>query len=419
MKFKHGLVTAGCLAAMGLAGTAQAVQVMGDAVEVYGNLYPQYQITTYTDGSSGAPLSQMSKGLVTPGIQAAAPAGPAGKTQINTVNSYLGIKGIKAFGEVTVGYDFQSTLAKNLDTGAPLFAENRDAFVFVEHAKLGTLSVGQLDTIYKEFGDRVRMLGVSSSNFVSTSGVLSSVGWKSIAKVGTNGVTEAAGTTSFNTRIGNQVRWLSPNWNGIEAGISIRPDPAQTATRNQSLSAMGVRWSNKTYYVGLAQEVHNDYRSFSGTDYAASATTILNTNPSSKDTATRLSFGYTTEKIRIGADLATLKYTEDATSVGKFSSYDTTTWQVSGEYNVNAKLTVAANYAMGAAGSCSVLGGGACSTTGQGGTLMSLGARYDLDKNVGLFALYGVNTANDSATYASSAIGGDVTNMAVGVQVKF
>ena len=96
MKFKHGLVTAGCLAAMGLAGTAQAVQVMGDAVEVYGNLYPQYQITTYTDGSSGAPLSQMSKGLVTPGIQAAAPAGPAGKTQINTVNSYLGIKGTHA-----------------------------------------------------------------------------------------------------------------------------------------------------------------------------------------------------------------------------------------------------------------------------------------------------------------------------------
>lgn len=419
MKFKFGLVTAGCLAAMGLAGTAQAIQVMGDAVEIYGNLYPQYQITTNTDGSSGVPLSNMSKGLVTPGIQAAAPAGPAGKTQINTVNSYLGIKGVKAFGEVTVGYDFQSTLAKNLDTGAPLFAENRDAFVFVEHAKLGTLSVGQLDTIYKEFGDRVRMLGVSSSNFVSTSGVLSSVGWKSIAKVGANGVTEAAGTTSFNTRIGNQVRWLSPNWNGIEAGISIRPDPAQTATRNQSLSAMGVRWSNATYYVGLAQEVHNDYRSFSGTDYAASATTILNTNPSSKDTATRLSFGYTTEKFRIGADLATLKYTEDATSVGKFSSYDTTTWQVSGEYKVNAKLTVAANYAMGAAGSCSVLGGGACSTTGQGGTLVSLGARYDIDKNVGLFALYGVNTANDSATYASSAIGGDVTNMAVGVQVKF
>ena len=407
---------------MGLAGTAQAVQVMGDAIEVYGNLYPQYQITTYTDGSSGAPQSQMSKGLVTPGIQAAAPAGPAGKTQINTVNSYLGIKGIKAFGEVTVGYDFQSTLAKNLDTGAPLFAENRDAFVFVQHAKLGTLSVGQLDTIYKEFGDRVRMLGVSSSNFVSTSGVLSGVGWKSIAKVGTSGVTEVAGTTSFNTRIGNQVRWLSPNWNGIEAGISIRPDPAQTATRNQSLSAMGVRWSNKTYYVGLAQEIHNDYRSFSGTDYGITTpvpSTILNTNPSSKDTATRLSFGYTAEKFRIAADLATLKYTEDATSIGKFSSYDTTTWQVSGEYTIDPKWTVAANYAMGAAGSCSVLGGGACSTTGQGGTLVSLGARYDIDKNVGLFALYGVNTANDSATYASSAIGGKVTNMAVGVQVKF
>lgn len=421
MNFKHGLVTAGCLAAIGMAGTAQAVQVAGEYLEVYGNLYPQFQESRFSGSvPTGTPTSNLTKGLVTPTNTTFA-AQLDSKTQFTTVNSYVGLKGKKSFSDVTVGYDYQAVMQKNYDGNfpVPIFSDVRDAFAFVSHAKLGTLQLGQMDTIYKEFGDRVRMLGVSSSNFVSTSGVLSAASWKSIAKVGTTGVTEVAGTTSFNTRIGDQILWISPNWNGVEVGYSLRPDPNPKAGRNQSLSSMGARWSNKAYYVGLAQEIHNDYRTFSGTGYTGSATTLLNTNPSSKDTAVRLSFGYTAEKYRLGIDLASLKYTEDATALKKFSGYDTTTWQISGEYKINAKLTVAANYAQGAAGSCSISGGGACSTSGLGGNLVSLGARYDIAKAVGLFALYAENDANDSATYASSAIGGKVTNMAVGVQVKF
>lgn len=421
MRFRHGLLAASCLAAIGATGTAQAMQVAGEYLEIYGNLYPQFQETRFSGSvATGTPASNLTKGLKAASTTTFADS-PNSKTQFNTVNSYVGLKGQKAFGDMSLGYDYQAVLQKNYDANfpVPIFFDVRDAFAFASHAKLGTLQLGQMDTIYKEFGDRVRMLGVSSSNFVSTSGVLSAASWKSISKVGTTGVTDVAGTTSFNTRIGNQIRWLSPNWNGVEAGFSWSQDPSQPVGRNQSLSAMGVRWSNPTYYVGLAQEIHNGYRTFSGTGYTGSATTILNTNPDSKDTAVRLSFGYTAEKIRIGVDLATLKYTEDSTAVGKFSSYDTTTWQVSGEYKIDANLTVAANYAQGAAGSCSVMGGGLCSTTGLGGNLVSLGARYDITKDVGLFALYAENQANESATYASSAIGGKVINMAVGVQVKF
>ena len=303
----------------------------------------------------------------------------------------------------------------SLATETDSIGEARDAFVFVQHAKLGTLQMGQMDTIYKEFGDRVRMLGISSSNFVSTSAMVSGVGWK-----GAN----TPGSTSFNTRINGQVRYLSPNWNGFEVGVSLRPDPARTNTTDASLSAMGARWSNKTYYIGLAQEVHNDYRTVSGIGVVDSATTIYNpANTRSKDTATRLSLGYTAEKFRLGADFANLKYTEDAVAAGNFTSYETTTWQLSGEYSVNAQVTVAANYAKGNEGSCNLLGGGACSTAGLGGTQFSLGARYDYDKNIGLFALYGVTTPGDAATYGSgtlaSAIGGKTTNMAIGLQVKF
>jgi predicted porin len=307
MKFKHGLVTAGCLVAMGLAGTAQAVQVAGELLEVYGNFYPQYQITSFADGATGTQQSTMTTGLNTPATPAVATTKP-NVTQVNWVNSYLGFKGQKGFGDITAGYDFQGVVMSNgtLQTETNAVGAARDAFVFVAHKKFGTLQFGQMDTIYKEFGDRVRLLGTSSSNFTSTSSMVSGVTWKAPTA-------NAAGTTSFNTRINGQVRWISPNWSGVEVGVSIRPDPARTATTDASLSAMGIRWSNPKYYVGLAQEVHNDYRTMSGTNAADVATNVFNVAPRSKDTATRLSFGYTAETYKLGADFSSLKYTEDAT----------------------------------------------------------------------------------------------------------
>ena len=130
MKFKHGLVTAGCLAAMGLAGTAQAVQIAGELLEVYGNFYPQYQITSFGDASTGE-LSTMTAGKNIPGVGTGVGlATTVSKTQVNWVNSYLGFKGQKAFGDIKAGYDFQGVVMKNgsLPTETDSIGEARDAF---------------------------------------------------------------------------------------------------------------------------------------------------------------------------------------------------------------------------------------------------------------------------------------------------
>ncbi|MEY4125359.1 MAG: hypothetical protein RL770_1940, partial [Pseudomonadota bacterium] len=155
---------------------------------------------------------------------------------------------------LTLGYDLQGVI--NIDSTAsnPSFmSEPRDAFVFVSHDMFGTFQAGQQDTIYKSYGDKVRMLGVSSSNFVSTSNVVSNPTW---SNKGTS--------TSFNTRVNGQLLWTSPRMGGFEVGYSLRQDPTKTATRNQGLSSVGINWTDKTYYVGLAQEVHDDYYAFSG-----------------------------------------------------------------------------------------------------------------------------------------------------------
>ncbi len=414
MKFKTRALTLACLAALGMAQSAQAVEVAGKLLEVYGNVYPQFQNSSYTDSvAAGTASSNMTSGKAAAGTTALT-AAAVDKTQLNWVNSYIGWKGEKAFGDTTVGFDLQGTLAKNVESGAGIFADTRDAYLYVENKKMGTVTVGQTDTIYKQYGDRVRMLGVSSSNINSTSTIVSGVGWKA-----NTAATTAAGTSSFNTRIGGQVQYETPSMGGVKAAFSYRPDPNKTRTQDASLMSAGLKWNNAKYYIGAGYERHNDYRAFSGTGAVEAATTIYNANPRSQDTALRGSVAYTDGPLRLAADLSSLEYTEAAASVGKFTGYKTTAWQVAGEYSLTANWVVAVNYASNDAGSCSLLGGATCSTFGQGGTLLSLGGMYKFDKSIGIFALYTLNSANESATYASSRIGGKATNMAMGLQVKF
>jgi predicted porin len=301
----------------------------------------------------------------------------------------------------------QTTVTKSNTQG--LFTDTRDAFVSISQKGYGTAQFGQMDTIYKTFGNRIKMLGVDSSNFVSTSGVMSDVGWKAAT----------GAVTSFNTRIGNQVRLLSEDFNGFSVGYSYRPDQNRTATQNQYLTAAGARWTNGTFYVGLAQEVHNDYRVFSGSGAVEATTTLVSANPGSRDTANRLSFGYVKDALQLSADFATLQYTENALSAGKFTGYKTNTYQVSAEYALSPVWTVSANHVESLEGTCTISGGAACTTTGLNGQLTSLGAKYNFDKNIGLFMLYAKNTNGANATFASSAQGGNVSNIAAGLLVVF
>jgi len=417
MTFKYRALTLGCFAAMSLAGTAQAVQIAGDLIEVYGNLYPQYQTVTFGDSSAtGSEVSTLTKGK-TGAPTNTLTAGAASVSKIIPVNSYIGFKGKKTTGDLTLGYDLQGVI--NIDNTAanPSFmSEPRDAFVYVSHKTLGTLQAGQQDTVYKKYGDRVRMLNVSSSNFVSTSNIISNTTWAN------KGV-----STSFNTRINGQLVWTSPRLNGFEVGYSLRQDPTKTATKNASLNSVGINWTDKTYYVGLAQEVHNDYFAFSGTASTATAGSIYNAAAGlrSKDTANRLSFGYNSKGVRVGADAASLKYTETSAQVNGFQSHKFNTWQVTGEYDLNSQVTVAAQYANNAAGNCTLNGAISCSTAGLGGDLVGFGVKYNMDKNFSVFALAAKGKANSGAVLSlgrnagKTAIGGTINAAAVGIQARF
>jgi predicted porin len=294
-------------------------------------------------------------------------AAAVSSNKLTPVNSYIGFAGKKKIDGLTLGYDLQGVI--NLDSTAsnPSFmSEPRDAYVYVSHDMFGTLQAGQQDTIYKSYGDKVRMLGVSSSNFVSTSNVVSNPTW---SNKGTS--------TSFNTRINSQLLWTSPRVGGFELGYSLRQDPTKTATRNQGLNSLGINWTDNTYFVGLARETHDDYYAFSGAASVAAAGSIYNaaTGLRSKDTGTRLSSGYRATGVRIGADFTTLNYTETSTQANGFQSHKFTAYQVTGEYDLNTAVTLAAQYASTGAGNCTLNGAISCSTVGLGGNLVGFGCQ--------------------------------------------
>jgi len=416
MTFKYRALTLGCFAAMGLVGNAHAVKLAGDLLEVYGNLYPQYQTVTFGDSSAtGSAVSTLTAGKT--GAQTNTfKAGAVSANKFTPVNSYIGFKGQKTVGELTLGYDVQGVVNIDSSNGSSFLSEPRDAFVFIEHKSFGSLTAGQQDTYYKQNGDKVRMLGVSSSNFVSSANVASNPTW------GNKGV-----STSFNTRINGQLLWASPRINGFEVGYSLRQDPTKTATKNASLSSVGINWTDKKFYVGLAQETHNDYFAVSGTASTATAGSIYNAPAGlrSQDTATRLSIGYRVSGMRIGADTSTLKYTETSAQANGFQSYKTTTYQVTGEYDLNSQITLAAQYANNAAGNCTLNGTISCSTAGLGGNLVGFGAKYNLDRNFAIFALAAKGTANSGAVISlgsgagKTAVGGTINAAAVGIQARF
>jgi predicted porin len=138
-----------------------------------------------------------------------------------------------------------------------------------------------------------------------------------------------------------------------------------------------------------------------------------------------LSFGYRATGVRIGADTSTLNYTETSAQANGFQSHKFSSYQITGEYDLNSQISVAAQYASTGAGNCTLNGAISCSTVGLGGNLVGFGANYKLDKNFALFALVAKGTANSGAVISlgsgagKTAIGGTINAAAVGIQAKF
>lgn len=394
MRFNKHLVAIGCLTAI---SGAQAIELGNSGISFYGNLYPQWQQVT-RDGGAGS-IKSMAPAT---NIKAANDNKLGDDEWLNSVKSYVGLKGARTFGDTKVGFDWQ-----RVTTQGCLICETNAGFVYADNKKFGAVKAGQFDTAYKDYGDHLSFLGISSSNFMSTSSFLSDVTWKSATSSSTLTV-PAAKLTNFHPKIGNSISYETIEFNNFQGIVSHSQGDSGSG---QSVMSMAVKWEKGPYFASVQTETHNNFHAFA-------------TTGDSKDTASRLSLGYKVGAFEVAADFANLKYTQDGLTLKKVNNYSTNTAQVTGKYTISPKWAVAANYATNGAGSCAMADGSACSTDGLGGHGYNVGVQYKINKSMAVTAISGKAIFNSKAGSNSSSLrpefsGGSVENMAVNFQYKF
>lgn len=372
-------------------------------VVLYGRLYPQFNVIS----SSGATATTGPRNTLS-----GAPTGVelARHQEVQASNSRLGFRGKENLGN---GYEafFQIESTVPIDAGGGTLG-TRDTFVGIRGG-FGSVKLGNMDTVYKNYGDTLSFLGVSSGNFVSNSGVLSKLGFG----------TSSSG--SFHLRRANSVVYDSPELNGFEFAVGYSPDEVKTANRNATLVSTGVRYGGKKspFFVAAAYEVHNDL--FGGSRNAtATLSNFANLNARSKDTALRLTGSYTFfGKTTVEVNYAIMEYKETGGAAGRFNNYKHNAFSIGLEHNMGP-WQFAASLSQAAKGSCSLVGGTVCTTDGLKGTQASVGGRYNFSKRTSMFSMYSKLYNGFAARYSNlangdPASGSDISQFAVGVQHSF
>jgi predicted porin len=425
--------------ALFIAPAAQAQIVFGNdtigTVQIYGRLYPEL-MTSSTSGATGVCTGCVSTMAATSGNITAAGVDQGTHFGLQTSNSRFGFRGerklpagMKAIWQLeqTINFEDPDDVATNNTDGQSnggvsstdvVFA-TRNSFVGMSGG-FGTVKLGNMDTIYKEYGDNLSMFGVKSGNFVSASNMLSHIG------IGSNGLAR------FHERAPNSIMYESPQFAQITVGIQYMPDERHgdpAVTRNKHLWSYGIKYDAEKFYVSLAHEIHHDFFGLSA-NVAASLRNSGDGHANSEDTATRLS---TTLKLVPGhefyIDISKLKWSENpgiTLATQRIQEYSHTTWALGWEGRFGGGWRGAAQYVKANEGSCSFQGSGAlsCTTTGLGSYMISLGAALDLTRQTRLFALANWTKNGESARYDSSSLlsparGSDITSYGIGILYDF
>lgn len=407
--FQKKTLAAAVTGALGLvaAGTSIAQTTVGN-VQIYGRLYPEFTVAKSSGATSAGPSSS-TLGRAATGLNLKS------RNSIDASNSRIGFRGTEKLGAgLTAIWQIENQVA--LDSGASNPLAARTSFVGLRGG-FGTVRLGNMDTVYKNIGDPLGILSVSSGNFVPMSNVISSR-----VPFGTSG----AG--SFHLRRANSVFYDSPSLGGFQFYAQYGPDEIRTGNLNADLWSVGAVYKRGALEASLAHEIHNDL--FAGSNGAPAVANVTTGAGSvhSKDTSTRLMVLYNfATKAKVQFNVSTVEYTESGGAAGKFQDYDNDRWSLTWEQQWSGPWRTTVAYGNSSEGSCSLVGGAACSTKGLGGNMLTLGADYSFSRRTKLFVLYAKLNNNSAAQLrnlenvasAQVAPGTDITQYALGIRHDF
>ena len=391
-----------------LIGSAAMAQ---SSVQLYGKLYPYF---LHEKGSgataAGTPVSTLSP----------APTGAAGVPGINGFtagNSRFGFRGSEDLGGGNkANFQLESQVLVDDGTGgssAGAIVFNRNTYVGLE-GHWGEVKLGNHDTIFKEYGDTVGFLGLSSGTFMSTSNVLRKTGF---------GTSSAS---SFHLRRANSVIYETPEIAGFTGGLQWSTNEAASGgARDPRVISMGVKWDNGPFYVALAHEIHYDLFGGSANAPAAQRNNGATDTTNSKDKATQLAIEWRpTKQHKFEFDAIRKEYSEDATVAGRFSNYHNMAYLLAMENRWGDKWRTSAHIVMSKAGSCTRVAA-ACTTDGLDGKQITIGGAYYLSKRTYLWTAVSRLINGKSARYSNNEFdqdpnpGEDINHFAVGISHSF
>jgi predicted porin len=374
-------------------------------VELYGKIYPE---VVYATGK-GASTSH--------DCTICAPAEGENqivkRTEIESSNSRFGIRGHEKLGGGLKAI-FQLETQFLVDQNNTPFAA-RDSFIGLNHNTFGTVKLGRMDTPFKEYGDDVSFLGVSSGNFVSQSSIYRHIGFGS-----------QNNAARFHERRINAVQYESPDIGPAEFKVQYSTNEAKTQFRDPRVWSFGGQVEFGPFAVLVGHEIHYDLFGLSLNAPAA----MRNNNDNSvrsQDTATAIALKWKVGDHQFEIDANKKKYHEygmGSTVAGRVMRYENRAYMAVWEARWSPQWRTAVHYIRATEGSCERTGNARCSTDGLEGTQVSAGVAYHFSRRTYLFFLAQWVRNGAGANYNSTANqdlspGEDITQYALGIHTSF
>lgn len=379
-----------------------------NSVQIYGRLYP-YVISEKTSGAT-APGSTGMATLASTNLGPTALAG--GIKGMASGNSAIGFKGKEVLGNgLSAEFQIEGVVGVD-DGGAGGFSWNRNTYVGL-NGGFGSIKLGLMDTVFKDYGDTIGVLGISSGTPMSSSNILRKVGF---------GTSNAA---RFHERRANSIRYDSPEMAGFGAGLQVatQENPnAATGVGSAKTYSFGVKYDKGPIYLALAHEIHDNW--FGGSiNSPAAMRNNAQVGITSKDTATQFTVEWRINKDqKVEFDAIKKNYKENANVSGRFAAYSNMAYLLAYEGRFGP-WRATAQYVRSDAGTCSRVNA-VCITDGLEGSKVLVGGAYYLSRRTYVFATIGQMTNGKSARFAANDFGAvnpgeDSRNLIAGLAHRF
>lgn len=364
MKMKLKLVALAVSTGVALPGVANAVQVAGDALDIYGKAHVSLDSVSGFDPVSTEKASNFG---------------------LSSNSSRLGFKGQGAVGSMTGFYKIESSVS----------FESGDASTFVHRAayaglkgRAGSFLVGYRDTPYKDVRGMFDVFG-------DTVGDARNV----VGSVGNNG------NSIFDVRAQNAIMYTTPKTGGFEANIMYSTSWKGDATRqagqdnnNGSLTSVNLKYKAGSLTVAAAYEQQNNVDAATG-------------DTANKGTGTRLVAAYDMGTMRIGLIFENLD--NDVNKALKRSAYGANVLFKTGDGKIKLQYVKA---------------GDNDAVSSSGANEVAAGYDYKLDKNSSTYIMYSKVSNETNAQYIIgnghdqkylTTAGQDVSAVSVGYTYSF